>query len=113
MRNIALSLALIAAATVLCLRVFPVNATTAGFAYLLSVLAIATHWGLIESVMASIAAMLCFNFFFLPPLGQFTIADPQNWVALFAFLVTALVTSHISDREKRQAAGARARQRET
>ena len=77
--------------------VIPVNATTVGFAYLLGILAIAATWGLIESIIASIAAMLCYNFYFLPPVGMFTIADPQNWVALFAFLTTALVASHLSD----------------
>lgn len=107
------SLAAIAAITFICQRVIPVNATTAGFAYLLGILAIAATWGLIESVAASIAAMLCFNFYFLPPVGLFTISDPQNWVALFAFLATALVASHLSDREKKQADDAKRRQRET
>jgi two-component system sensor histidine kinase KdpD len=111
--HLAYALATIAATTLLCSRVFSVNATTAGFAYLLGVLAIATAWGLIEAIVASVAAMLCFNFFFLPPIGQFTIADPQNWVALFAFLATALIASHISDRERKQALEAKARQKET
>jgi two-component system sensor histidine kinase KdpD len=108
-----LSLAIVAAITALCSRVLSVNATTVGFAYLLGILAIATAWGLIEAVAASVVAMLCFNFFFLPPVGRFTIADPQNWVALFAFLATALLASHVSDREKRQAVDAKARQKET
>ncbi len=102
-----------AAITLLCSRAVGVNATTAGFAYLLGVLAIATAWGLIEAIVTSVVAMLCFNFFFLPPVGQFTIADPQNWVALLAFLATALVASQVSDREKRQALDAKARQKET
>ena len=104
---------MVAATDFVCYRIFKVNATTAGFAFLLDVLAIATAWGLIEATIASVAAMLCFNYFFLPPIGQFTIADPQNWIALFAFLVTALIASHVSDREKRQAYEAKARQRET
>lgn len=107
------SLVVVAALTFICSRVIPVNATTAGFAYLLGILAIAASWGLIESSVASVAAMLCFNFYFLPPVGMFTIADPQNWVALFAFLATALVASHLSDREKKQAEDAKGRQRET
>jgi len=106
-------LAVIGAATFVGSRWIPVNATTIGFAYLLIVLAIATAWGLVEAVAASIAAMLCFNYFFLPPVGQFTIADSQNWVALIAFLVTALVASHLSDRVKKQAFEARTHQRET
>jgi two-component system sensor histidine kinase KdpD len=107
------SLAVVAAITIVCRHVIPVNATTAGFAYLLGILAIAATWGLIESIAASLAAMLCFNFYFLPPIGMFSIADPQNWVALFAFLATALVASHLSDREKMQAGDAKGKQRET
>jgi two-component system sensor histidine kinase KdpD len=111
--RLAASLAVVAAITAACLRVLPVNTTTTGFAYLLGVLAIAATWGLIESIVASVAAMLCFNFYFLPPVGMFTIADPQNWVALFTFLATALVASHLSDREKKQADEAKGKQRET
>ena len=44
----------------------------------------------------SFAAMLAFNFFFLPPVGTLTIADPQNWIALFAFLAVSLVASNLS-----------------
>ncbi len=112
-RQTAYSLLIVAGITFLCSRVVAINATTAGFAYLLGVLAIAASWGLIEAILASVVAMLCFNFYFLPPVGQFTIADPQNWVALFAFLATALVASHLSDREKRQFREARARQTQT
>lgn len=90
-----------------------VNATTVGFVFLLLVLGLATAWGLHEAVAASVVAMLCFNFFFLPPLGRFTIADPENWVALCAFLATALVASHLSNRAKMQAVEARERQQET
>lgn len=111
--RLAASLALVAAVTALCSRALSVNATTAGYAYLIVVLATATAWGRLEAIAASIAAVLCFNFFFLPPLGRFTIAEPDNWVALFTFLVTALVASHLSDRAKKQALEARERQRET
>lgn len=111
--RVAASLIVVGAITFICARVIPVNMTTAGFAYLLGVLAIAATWGLVESTAASVASMLCFNFYFIPPIGAFTIADPQNWVALFAFLCTAVVASHLSDREKKQAADAMLRQRET
>jgi two-component system sensor histidine kinase KdpD len=90
-----------------------VNATTAALTYLLGVLAIATAWGQVESVTASVAAMLCFNYFFLPPVGKFTIADRQNWIALFAFLAVALVASRLSDRAKKRALEAKTHQRET
>jgi two-component system, OmpR family, sensor histidine kinase KdpD len=99
--------------TLACSAIGGVNATTVGFAYLLLILAIAAAWGLTEAIVASLAAMLCYNYFFLPPVGQFTIADPENWIALFAFLVTALVASHLSDRAKQQATEAKNRQLET
>ncbi len=91
---------------------FPVNATTQGFAYLLLVLIIASIWGFFEASLASIAATLTFNFFFLPPVGRFTIADPQNWVALFSFLTTALIASRLSGEVKRRAMEAVARQQD-
>jgi two-component system sensor histidine kinase KdpD len=90
----------------------PVNATTAGFAYLLLVLIIASFWGFFEAAVASVAATLTFNFFFLPPVGRFTIADPQNWVALFSFLTTALIASRLSVEAKRRALDAIARQQD-
>ncbi len=89
-----------------------VNPTTVGFGYLITILAIAAAWGLVESMIASIAATLCFNYFFFPPVGTFTIADPQNWVALLAFLVTSLIASHISERARRRTAEAVGRQLE-
>ena len=93
--------------------IVPVNAATAGFFYLILILAIATIWGLAEAVIASLVAMLSYNYFFLPPVGRFTIADPQDWVALCTFLITALVASHLSDRAKNQTLEAKRRQRET
>ncbi|MDE3109221.1 MAG: DUF4118 domain-containing protein, partial [Acidobacteriota bacterium] len=107
-----LALALVAATTFVFSRLFPVNSTTMGFLYLVVVLIIATAGGLVESTIASIAAMLCFNFFFLPPLGTFTITDPRNWVALFAFLATSLTASHLSARAKRRTNEAIERQHE-
>jgi two-component system sensor histidine kinase KdpD len=92
--------------------VIPHNPTAVGFAYLLLVLLIASNWGLAEATLASIAATLAFDRFFLPPIGKFTIADPQNWVALFSFLATALIASRLSARANRQALDAIERQRD-
>ncbi len=89
-----------------------VNTTTAALALLLLVLLIATRWGSRPAVVASVAAVLYFNYFFLPPVGTFTIADPENWVALFAFLVTALVVGQLSARAKQRAEEAEAGRRE-
>ncbi len=110
--RVSASLAFIAAATFVLLRVVPVNPTTAGFLYLVAILLIATKGGLVESTVASVGAMLCFNFFFLPPIGTLTIADPQNWVALFAFLATSLTASQLSARAKRRAVEAEERRGE-
>jgi len=111
--RLTVSIAVVAAITILCHRFFSVNATTAGFLYLIGVLAIATAWGFFLAAVASVSSMLCLNWFFIPPVGQFTIEDPQNWIALFTFLATALVASHLSDRAQRQAEDALSRQRET
>lgn len=80
-----------------------VNALTVGFVYLITILVLATSWGLAESIAASVTATTCLNFFFLPPVGTFTIAEPENWVALLTFLLTSLVASQLSDRAKRRA----------
>ncbi len=102
----------VSAITYLYYRVLSVNSTTVALSYLLAVLIISTSWGLGEAVLASIVAMLCLNFFFLPPVGTFTIADPQNWAALTAFLVTAVIASHLSARAKRRTLEAYSRRAE-
>lgn len=106
------ALALIAATTFVLLHLVPVNPTTAGFVYLVAILFIATKGGLVESTVASVVAMVCFNFFFLPPVGTLTIADPQNWIALFAFLATSLTASQLSAHAKRRALEAEERRGE-
>jgi K+-sensing histidine kinase KdpD len=80
-----------------------VNAATVSLALLLNVLFIATRWGSVPALFTSILAMLCFNFFFLPPFGTFTIAATDNWVALLAFLVTAITAGQLSARAKKRA----------
>jgi two-component system sensor histidine kinase KdpD len=110
--RIAVVLGIVAAVTVICFRIVPVNATTAGFAYLIAVLFVAARWGLTESISGAVAAGLCYNFFFLPPIGTFAIADPQNWVALLVFLSTSITASHLSTQAKRRAVEATERQRE-
>jgi len=92
--------------------VLPINPTTAALAMLLLVLAAATKWGLAESIFTSMAGMLIFNFYFLPPIGTFTIADPQNWVALSAFLVTATTASQLSANARQRAEDALRRKAE-
>lgn len=103
---------LVVVVTVLFKAIIPVNAQTAGFAYLITILLIAGYLGLAESVAASITATACLNYFFLPPIGRFTIADVQNWIALFAFLLTSLVASQLSNRAKQRELEATTRQGE-
>src|SRR5512139_3790433 len=76
--------------------IFDVNATTAGLVFLVEILLFATRWGLFEALSSAVAAVLLLNYLFLPPVGHFTITDPQNWVALMAFLITAIVASQLS-----------------
>ncbi len=89
-----------------------VNPTTVALTLLLFILVLAAKWGLRLAVVLSIAATFCYNFFFLPPVGTFTIADPQNWLALLAFLCTAVIGSRLSQRARNDAEEARSRQRE-
>jgi two-component system sensor histidine kinase KdpD len=93
-------------------KVLPVNPTTVALTLLLAILVVSTVWGIAVSVSMSVAAMLAFNYFFLPPVGTFTIADPQNWVALFAFLVVSVLASQLSTRARKQAQDASSRRRE-
>jgi len=77
------------------------NATAVALAFLLGVLGISTFYGLRQAIFMSVLATVAFNYYFLPPIGTLTIADPQNWIALFAFLVTAVTASELSARARR------------
>ena len=88
------------------------NPTTVALAFLLGVLGISAFWDLRHAVFMSLIAALAFNYYFLPPIGTFTISDPQNWVALFAFLATAVTASQMSERVRREARNANERRRE-
>lgn len=110
--RVGMALAFVVVLTFVLHRFLVVNTITVGLLYLVAVLFVATKGGIIESTAASVAAMLCFNFYFLPPLGTLTISDPQNWVALFAFLATSLTASQLSAGAKRRALEAEARRSE-
>src|ERR1700688_5080242 len=86
--------------------------TTVAFTYLLAILGVSTLWGLAVSVFMSLAATLAYNYYFLPPVGTFTISDPQNWVALVTFLATSVLASDLSTRARNQAAEANRRRHE-
>src|SRR5882672_3455901 len=87
-----------------------VNALTVGFGYLITILVVAASCGLAESIITSVAATICFSYFFLPPVRTLAIADPENWVALFTFLISSLIASQLSDRARRRTVEARSRQ---
>jgi two-component system, OmpR family, sensor histidine kinase KdpD len=97
----ATSTAILSAVVLVYFRWLHVNPTTVGFSLLLIVLMISAAWGLRHAIFTAIIATVAYNYFFLPPLFKFTIADPQNWVALLAFLVTAIIASQLSERARR------------
>jgi two-component system sensor histidine kinase KdpD len=88
------------------------NPTTVGFTFLLAVLVVSATWGLRYAVFLAFIATLAYNYFFLPPIGTFTISDPQNWVALVAFLVTALIASELAEKARSEATKSDHRRRE-
>jgi K+-sensing histidine kinase KdpD len=88
------------------------SSTTVALALLLVVLFAATGWGSRPALLAALLGVICLNFFFLPPVHTFTISDPQNWMAMAAFLITALVAGELSARVKRRAEEAEAGRRE-
>ncbi len=89
-----------------------INSTTIALALLLVVLLVATLFGSRPALLASLLAVVCFNFFFLPPLYTFTIAEPQNWIALAAFLATALMAGQLSSYARRRAEEAELKQKQ-
>jgi len=81
--------------------------------FLTAVVGVAVRYGLWPSLVASIAASLCYNFFFLPPIYTFTITDPTNVAAFFFFIVMAVIVSNVAARVRTQAVAAMARARNT
>src|SRR5436309_2346099 len=101
--GVAASLVVLAGIIVFYRHVLRVNQTTVALSFLLAILAVSAVWGMAVSVFMSVLAMLSFNYFFLPPVGTFTVVDPQNWVALFAFLITSITGSQLSSRIRKEA----------
>jgi two-component system sensor histidine kinase KdpD len=103
--------AIAAAVVVLCLLIHA-NASTVGFVFLLAVLAVSAVWELRFVIFLCAISTVSYNYFFLPPVGSFTIADPKNWIALLTFLATAVFASHLAERTRRETANANSRRRE-
>src|SRR5574337_1451328 len=75
--------------------------------YLLAILTLASTRGLYAAVLASVVAFLSFDFFMIPPLYAFTVDKFEEWLALFVFLVTAIITSQLAAALRRRAEQAR------
>jgi two-component system sensor histidine kinase KdpD len=86
------------------------NLSASGSLYFLIVVMVSVIWGFWEASVTSLIAVNCLNYFFIPPVFTWTVSDPQNWVALAAFEITALTVSRLSTRAQDQAR-AEARQR--
>lgn len=83
-----------------------------GVLYVLAVVAVASLWGVVYAIPVSIASMLAFNWFFLPPVHSFHLHDSENWLVLAVYLFTAVVVSELAARARRRAAEAEQRGRE-
>lgn len=103
---------IVAGIALVCSRFIHANPTTAALAFLLGILYVSATWGLAVSVYMSALAAVAFNYYFLPPFGTLTIADPQNWVALSAFVVTAVTASRLAEQAREEARDAHRRRRE-
>ena len=101
--------ALAVAGTTGAARLAALNPSTTGLLFLLVVLFSATLGGLAAGIAASIAATVAFNYFFLPPIHTFHIADPENWATLTAFLVVSSVASRLVTLARSEAERASAR----
>lgn len=77
------------------------NPAPVGFLFLLVVVAVSILCGFWQATIASLVASACLDYFFYPPYFTLNIADPQDWVALGAFELSALVVSKVSSREQR------------
>ena len=83
-----------------------VPVVSTGVLYLLAVLLVSSYWGFWLGALTSVLSAGAFNWFHLPPTGQFTIADSENWLAVGVYLVTALVASSLADAARQRAAEA-------
>lgn len=80
--------------------------------YLLVVWTLATTRGLYSSLIASLAAFFSFDFFLVQPLYTFTITRPEEWLALFFFLATAMITGLVASKLRQSVDDANLREQE-
>ncbi len=109
-------LAAILAVALCTLIVYPLKqiapVVSLGVVYMLAVLAVSVVWGAWLGVLTAILSAAAFNFFHLPPVGRFTLKDPDNWVALVAFVVTAALASSVAEVTRARTLEAEERRRE-
>jgi two-component system sensor histidine kinase KdpD len=91
-------------------EIVPVVST--GVVYLLAVLLVSSGWGLWSGLLTAFLSAAAFNFFHIPPTGEFSIEDGEHWVALGVFLVAAVVVSGLSDLARSRAEEAERRRGE-
>jgi two-component system sensor histidine kinase KdpD len=84
----------------------PINKTTVALIFLLPVGLSATFWGLLPGILAAITCFLTFNYFFIEPIGTFTVHDSEDLVILTAFLGVTVVISQMVGVIKRNLAAA-------
>jgi two-component system, OmpR family, sensor histidine kinase KdpD len=89
-----------------------VNQTTVALSFLVLILIAASRWRLVYSLYLSFLCALLYNYFFLPPIGRLTVNEPQNLVALAAFLSASMLVSHLSSRARKEAELSESRRRE-
>jgi class 3 adenylate cyclase len=87
--------------------------TTVTYSLLLAILFFAVRWDWLETVVASGVAALGFLYYFQPPVGTFDVANPESYVAVAGFLITAILVSHTELKARKRAADALQRERET
>src|SRR5205085_7741744 len=108
-----LSIGSVAAVTGLIFALRPVAPVLSlGVLYVIAVVGVAMLFGLAYAIPVSIASMLAFNFFFLPPVHTFALRDSANWVALGVYVATAVAVSELATRSRRRARDAEQRERE-
>ena len=106
LRHVLLSLLSIAGTTVLAVAAFRLhfNLSAIGSLYLLLVVFVALRWGFVQATVISVTAVFCMNYLFIPPIFEFQVADPENWIAVAIFETAALLVSGLSSKLRIHAA---------
>ena len=110
--RLAMSAGLVGLLLAVCLRLRHADRTTIALLTILAIVGLAKMWGSAEALTGAIIGAAGFDYYFLPPRG-FGIANPEHWVALAAFLITAIATGQLAARLKKRQIRAEQRQLET